>query len=138
MELYLFFVLGTAPTLSQWQHAIDQTDFPIRFTVSVDLEKHSGFIPVSMNGQSTGFYFLLENQGNLEQAYPQIAAKNLKRGVVYSLSYARPQECSVAFYAAAALAAHSDVIAYDPQDGEFLSYSDLKAAADECAAEQDR
>jgi len=135
MDLYVFLALGTAPGITQWQAALDAHRLPVQFQAHADLPKHAGFLPIKVDGASTGFYFGLENQRELEASYPEIAAGHLQPGTVFAFSFAHLDECAAAYYSAAALALSFNGVAFDPQESKFLTATDLRNTADTCANE---
>jgi hypothetical protein len=108
---------------------------PVQFSEQFDLSKHAGFVPVSVQGRKSGFYFLLESYQELTQSYPKLAGIKLDQPVVYSLGYGGHRlECVSAFYSAAILVARFGGVEFEPQGATFMSEQELTAAAKECQA----
>src|SRR5688500_129526 len=104
MELLVVLALERAPNMDAWQLALDKKTIPIQFSHDVDLKKHKGFVPVSMNRRIAGFYFRTESYAELSSTYPVLSSVIFDKPVVYSLGYGgSPLECASAYYAAAIL-----------------------------------
>ena len=133
MELLIILASQRAPTAQAWESALEDSRAPVQFSVRFDPSKQTGFVPVSVEGQQSGFYFLLESYQELKQAYPKLVSVQLHQPIVYSLGYgAHRLECAAAFYSAAILVARFGGIAFDPQGGAFISEHELTAAAKQC------
>ena len=81
-----------------------------------DPSKETGFVPVTVKGQKSGFYFLLESYRELAQSYPKLVGIKLDKPIVYSLGYGGDRlECAAAFYSAAILVARFGGVAFETQ-----------------------
>ena len=133
MDLYVF--IEGHPTLStvEWQQALDARALPVQLGRGVDLAGLSGFLPVVLDGRPTGFYFLREDATELASDIPEIKAAHLNKATAYNLSFGGHfLECARAYYSAAALVAKFNGRAFDPQDGKFLTFEELRAAGNGC------
>jgi len=135
MELIVILALQRAPTLDTWQRALDARHTPIQFTYKAELAKHTGFLPVEVNGRSSGFYFSQDPYSDVASTYPTLASTHIPKPVVYSFEYGGNfDECASVFYAAEVLVSDFGGVAYDPQGGTFMSSQELAGAAKECEA----
>lgn len=133
VELLVVLAASKAPDWSSWNQALWDAHVPASLARSVDLQRHSGFLPVRVQGRSTGFYFLAESAADLAQQYPALAAIPLIKPIVYSLSYdGRPEECAAAFLSASVLVSRFDGVAFDPQQGALLSLDQVNDGARQC------
>jgi hypothetical protein len=133
MELFVILALTRAPTADAWQKALIERHVPVQFSESLDLARHSGFVPLTVQGQRSGFYFLNESYAELREHYPVLANIKLERPVVYSLGYGGHMlECASAFYAASALVAQFGGVAFEPQGRVFMTEEQLVNAASQC------
>lgn len=133
MSLFIFFALQKAPNVTEIENAFKKQQLPVTFTEKVDFSKHSGFTPLKINGEESGFYFLLEDFDDLSSHIRAIKEKGIKPGPVYSLEYGgHAKECAAAFYTATALVAELGGIAFEPQGGTFMNAAELKSAAEMC------
>jgi hypothetical protein len=135
MDVYVFIDHPSPLTTIEWQQALDATHLPIQLRQDIDLSKHSGFLPITLKGKNTGFYFGLEDAVELSAAYPSIGAAHVQSTAVYTLSFGGDLlECASVYYSATALVAKFNGHAFDPQQDKFLSYSELRSTGDQCAA----
>jgi hypothetical protein len=135
MELLVILASQHAPTAQSWESALKDSHAPVQFSVRFDPSKQTGFVPVDVQGQKSGFYFLLESYQELTQLYPKLVSINLEQPIVYSLGYGGHRlECAAALYSAAILVARFGGVAFDPQGATFVSQQELTAAAKQCQA----
>jgi hypothetical protein len=133
VELLVVLAASKAPDWSSWNQALWEARLPASLARSVDLKRHTGFLPVRVAGHATGFYFQLESGSDVGVQYPVLAAVPLVDPVVYSLSYSgHPEECAAAFLSAAVLVARFDGIAFDPQQNALLTLEQVKDGAQQC------
>lgn len=133
MDLYVFIEAHASLNAVEWQQALDARALPVQLTKGVDLAEFSGFLPVVLDGRPTGFYFFREDVTELASAIPEIMAAHLDKAIVYNLNFGGHfLECASAYYSAAALVAKFNGRAFDPQDGEFLNFEELRTAGNEC------
>jgi hypothetical protein len=133
MTLLVIFAAGHAPDAPAWNKALAEAHTPALLAQNIDLSKHTGFLPVTVGGKKTGFYFLLESFPELAAHYPAVAALKVEKPMVYSLGYGGDlNECAAVFYSASALVEKFGGTAFDPQGGTMVGAKDLIAAAKEC------
>ena len=133
IELLVILAASKAPDWSSWNQALWDARAPASLARSVDLRRHSGFLPVRVAGRATGFYFLVESAVDVAARYPAIATVPLINPIVFSLSYgAHPGECAAAFLSASVLVSRFDGVAFDPQQGALLSLEQVDDAARQC------
>ena len=132
IELLVVLAGSKAPDWSSWNQALWDAHVPASLARSVDLRRHTGFLPVRVEGRSTGFYFLTETAADLAQ-YPQLASVPLTDPIAYSLSYGgHPEECAAVFLSASVLVAKFNGVAFDPQQGAILSLDQVNDGARQC------
>jgi hypothetical protein len=134
VELLVILATSKAPDWSSWNQALWEAHVPASLARSVDLQRHNGFLPVRVQGRATGFYFMVESASDLAMQYPALAAVPLSKPIVYSLSYARPQECAAAFLSASVLVSRFQGVVFDPQQGLMLSLEQVNDGARQCLA----
>jgi hypothetical protein len=133
MDLYVFIEGYPSLNTVEWQQALDAKALPVQLTEGVDLAGHSGFLPVVLDGRPTGFYFFREDATELASDIPEIEAAHLNKATVYNLNFGGHfLECASAYYSAAALVAKFNGRAFDPQDGKFLTFEELREAGNGC------
>ncbi|HVQ13558.1 MAG TPA: hypothetical protein VMS40_08205, partial [Vicinamibacterales bacterium] len=57
MELFVILAATQAPDVDAWNKALATASVPLSF-MSVDLARHTGFLPAAFKGRDTGIYFL--------------------------------------------------------------------------------
>jgi len=134
VELLVVLATSKAPDWSSWNQALWEAHVPASLARSVDLQRHNGFLPVRVQGRATGFYFVEESASDLAMQYPALAAVPLSKPIVYSLSYARPEECAAAFLSASVLVSRFEGVVFDPQQGLMLSLEQVNDGARQCLA----
>jgi hypothetical protein len=133
MQLFVVLALHSSPTGEAWQNALKEQGVPLQFSALPDPARDTGFVPLTVLGQPSGFYFLRENYGELRGLYPALARVKLQEPVVYSLGYGGHfLECASAFYAASVLVARFGGVAFEPQGGSFMTERQLVDAAKLC------
>jgi hypothetical protein len=133
MELFVIFALSKSPTFDQWQGELKASGAPVQFARKVDLQQHTGFLPVKVQGRDSGLFLLRQSYSELAAHYPALHQLKQEDPIVYSLGYGGDfNECASAFYSAAALVAISGGKAFEPQGGQFMSKEDLIDAASNC------
>jgi hypothetical protein len=137
MDLYVF-IDHAAPTVVEWQQALDEKQLPVELGKVTDLAKLNGFFPMTLRGKKAGFEYLIENMDDLSSLYPEIHGAKLKERTALSLSYGGMLGCASAFYSAAALVAKFNGRAFDTEGGKFLGYAELRKTADQCYALADK
>ena len=133
MELFVILAAGHAPDATAWSKALAEARTPAVLAQDIDLSKRTGFLPVTVSGKRTGFYFLLESFPDLAAHYPAVAALKIAKPVVYSLGYGGdPNECAAAFYSASVLVDKFGGTAFEPQAGKVMGAKELIGTAKEC------
>jgi len=133
MQLFVVLGLHSSPTGEAWQNALKEQGVPVEFSPLPNPARDTGFFPVTVLGQQSGFFFVREDYGELRGHYPALASIKLQEPVVYSLGYGGHfLECASAFYAASVLVARFGGVAFDPQEGTFMTKRQLVDAAKQC------
>jgi len=133
VDIFVFLALNRAPDFDAWQKALRANRPEIHFAAPVDLAKHSGFLPVSVDGDATGFYFVKSDPKELASDYPIAATAGLKGGVAYQLSFGGDaNECVAAMLSAEVLVKSFGGVAFDPQGGKVMTARELEDNAKLC------
>jgi hypothetical protein len=126
VEILVLMATHQSPTSDAWQKALKEYSLPVQFSELTDLTRHTGFMPLTVRGQRSGFYFLIESYTEARTLYPVLANVKLQEPVVYSLQFGGHfLEGASAFYAAAVLVARFGGVAFDPQGGTFVTQEQL-------------
>jgi hypothetical protein len=129
MELLVFFAVGDAPDLQAWKSALSDRNIPVSITEEVDLGTHSGFLPMRLENEDTGLYFLIEDFEDVAANIPPVQEVSIEDPVVYSLGFGgHMAEGAVVFYSAAVLTAAFNGMAFETQGGVFMNSDELLEA----------
>lgn len=135
MELFVLFAVTKTPTFDAWAEELTTQRAPVQLDHPVDLQKHTGFLPVRLQGHESGFFFLRPDYDELVGAYPALSDLSAQNPSVFSLGYGGNfDECASAFYSAAALVRITGGKAFEPQGGIFMSERELINAGETCLA----
>ena len=135
MELLVFLALEKTPNVAAWNDALRETGVPVQISASVDLSKHSGFLPMKLGDENTGLYFLTEEYADLAAQIPELSRLPFEKIVVFSLGYGGDfKEGAAVFYSASALVAKFEGVAFDTQGGQFMTVAELLDAAKQLSA----
>src|SRR6185312_7147483 len=128
MELFVILAASSAPDVTAWNRALADAHVPVSIHVA-DLPKHHGYLPVVLDGKTTGFRsFDIESSRELAEQYPAVAKLKVERAVVFALGYGDALEGAVVFYSASVLVATFGGIAFEPQGGVIMNREDLVKA----------
>lgn len=140
MEIFVIFSVGDAPDIQEWKSALSERSIPVSISEGVDLSAHSGFLPMRLEDEDTGLYFLLEDFEDLAASIPSLKQVSIDNPVVYSLGFGgNVAEGAVVFYSASALTAEFNGMAFETQGGVFMNADELLEGAKQLhqmAAEQ--
>lgn len=129
-ELYVLAKPSQLPSLPEWQAALNRSSFPIKLDESVNLVKHSGFLPCTFKDLATGFELAIGHSNELTESYPELKPKTYDLDAVATFSWSGDMtECVSAFCSAAVLTQLSNGILYDPQEGQLFSASEAALQA---------
>ncbi len=129
MELFVLFAMQDAPNLDEWKSALSERDLPVSITEEVDLSTHSGFLPMRLESEDTGLYFLMEDYADLAANTPPLKEISIENPIVYSLGFGgHMDEGAAVFYSAYALTVEFNGIVFDPQGAAFMNADDLLKA----------
>ena len=135
MELLVFLSMDAAPNVQKWNAALAERKLPVKITETVNLTEHSGFLPMTLDGNPTGLYFLNEDYSELAASIPSLTKPPFANTVVYSLGYGGDfKEGAVVFFAAAALVEEFRGVAFETQAGQFMGAPELVEAAKQLQA----
>jgi hypothetical protein len=134
MDLFVILAAAQAPDVDRWNSALAAARSPASIVEVRDLSAHSGFLPVLIDGQRTGFEFYRSRSlTELAAHYPVVSTLKIKDPVVYQLVYHGDlKECAAAFYSAAVLVSKFGGTALESQAGVVVSADDLVKGAMEC------
>lgn len=140
MEIFVIFAVGDAPDIQEWKSALSERCIPVSISEEVDLSAHSGFLPMRLEDEDTGLYFLLEDFEDLAASIPSLKQVSIDNPVVYSLGFGgNVAEGAAVFYSASALTAEFNGMAFETQGGVFMNADELLEGAKQLhqmAAEQ--
>ena len=130
MELFVLFAVGDAPNIQEWNDALSQRNIPVTVAEQVDLDSHTGFLPMRLEDNDTGLYFLIVDYDDLAAGVPPLKEVPIADPVVYSLGFGgHMAEGAVVFYSASVMAAEFNGIVFETQGGVFMNSDELLEAA---------
>lgn len=138
VELYVFLEANKLPAVQDWQTTIRKYSLPLTLDHTLNPHTNQGFTPATYGMIETGFEFDLCQAADILTTYPHLK-RTLER---YDLSATfcwgdNLTECASATAAAAALAAISDGILYDPQGDKAYTGASAIAMAQRTLQEID-
>src|SRR5262245_58434781 len=129
MELFVLSDRRLA-SLAEWQDSITAVAFPLRLSTDTPLQALNGFLPVLLNGRSTGFECAHWDAGRLMAECPDLDFGHRWR---YALSFrfggTDLYEGPAAFMAASAYARATDGMVLDWEQGELIAPQQAAALA---------
>lgn len=108
-------------SISEWQNAADELQFPIKFSSEVQFENVKGFLPVIWKGRNTGFEC---NHWAVEDVTEAVGDLKLESKFKYALAFrwiGDFSELVSALQAAAAYAVATEGAVFDCEGGELNS-----------------
>ena len=121
VQLYVYLRDKDIPSVETWQKVINNAGFDLTLDKSFSIRKHTGYLPVLLQGTKSGFEFSLDTA---HESFVPSCAKERPAGydrvAVFRLG-SDLRELMAAVYAAAALTKASSGIFYDGESGECYS-----------------
>jgi hypothetical protein len=106
-------------SIVEWQNAINLEGFPLRLSSDKPLANHSGFLPVYLNDNLSGFECQFVQPSDIATTYPEI---EFGRAWKYAMALnwiGSFKEMQAAWMAAAAYARATDGIVFDEEAGQL-------------------
>jgi hypothetical protein len=113
-------------SINEWQRAIDGVAYPLRLTNEVELASASGLLPVTLNGERSGFEIFHDDAKQVMQQYGGV---HFLRPYRYALGFRWRGDLSellAAWMAATAYAAETEGVIFDPASGKTHSTKEAK------------
>jgi hypothetical protein len=121
MEMYVFSD-RELDTVSDWQAAIDAEGYPLQLSADVQLKTHSGFLPMHLRGELTGFECDREDAAELIQACPRIDFGHpWKFALGFRWLGSKESELLAAWMAGTAYAHASGGVIFDGETGKIFT-----------------
>lgn len=131
MELMIFSD-KQVDTTQEWQAAIDAEGFPLRLSDDVILDRISGFFPMHLRGELTGFECYHEDSGEIIAQNPGLGLDHPWKFVLnFVWLGSRWNELLAAWMAATAYARVTDGIIIDGEDWKFYTADQARAVVDD-------
>ncbi len=133
LELVLVFALGSPPSASALQSALDRQGIPVHVSSSSDLRKHTGFLPLEYETRKTGFYVNQLTYEGLIADYPQAKVPSRAAKAVLSLGWGADfLECASVFQVASVLVSEFGADAFDTESATYIALKGVKEGAAAC------
>lgn len=109
-------------SVAEWQAAIAAEGYPLQLSSDMIFEELSGFFPMHLRGELTGFECYREDAADVEQADLGVEIDhNWKFLLVFSWLGSKENELLAAWMAATAYARATNGIIYDGEEGKLLT-----------------
>lgn len=131
MELMIFSdrQLGS---IQEWQATIDAEGFPLRLSSDVILDRISGFFPMHLRGELTGFECYHEDPGEIIATNPDLGIDHPWKFVLHLVWLgSKWNELIAAWMAATAYARATDGIIIDGEDWKIYNPAQARAVVDD-------
>lgn len=127
MEL-LIFADKELDNVQEWQAAIDAEGFPLRLAADVIFNRISGFFPMHLRGELTGFECYHEDSGKIIAMNPGLGIDHPWRFVLHFVwRGSKWNELLAAWMAASAYARATNGIIIDGEDWKFYTAAQARA-----------
>lgn len=119
-------------TVEEWQAAIDAEGFPLRLSDDVILGRISGFFPMHLRGELTGFECYHEDSSEIIAQNPGLGIDHPWKFVLHFVWLgSKWNELLAAWMAATAYARVTDGIIIDGEDWKFYTADQARAVVDD-------
>jgi hypothetical protein len=119
MELWVFSD-KQLNSISEWQHAIDAENYPLKLAQEVQFEKLQGFLPARLRGEPSGFECYRDSADALMRGNPDV---DFDHAWTFALALrwvgSSIKELRAAWMAGTAYAQATDGMILDDQEGKF-------------------
>jgi hypothetical protein len=131
MELWVFSD-KKLNTISEWQHAIDAEDYPLKLTQGVQFENLKGFLPAQLRGETCGFECYWDNADALMRGSPDVNFGDAwKFALALRWMGSSPNELRAAWMAGMAYARATDGVIFDDQEGKLRNPTEARQVVQE-------
>lgn len=132
MSILLLLAIEKSPNIDELNKKAKELNIPIVYDPSIEVKSHSGFYPLKLNNEKSGFeIYVIDDIGKLKNSLPQTGL-SIDYGAAYQFRFGfQHNEGPAAFYTAAVITATYDGVAFDPQSGHYLNQKQLIQAANE-------
>lgn len=114
--------------IQEWQAALDVEGYPLRLSPDMLFEQLSGFFPMYLRGELTGFECYHEDVSDVRDAVPDIdVGHDWKFVLVFVWLGSKENELIAAWMAATAYAQATNGMILDGEAGEFCTPADARA-----------
>ena len=129
MSLFVVLALEIEPNTRELNQTANELGYLIEYSPNIELKKHSGFIPVTLDGQKAGVELYSYSTNELPEQFKTLLPNNYKQGVVYQFRFGgNPKEAQVAFTSAIIINTKYNGVAIEDQSGALLSVEQLAEA----------
>ncbi len=119
IDLGVYLERSKLPTFSEWSQGISDAGFPLHFPGTVNLAKHSGYLPAVFRDEESGFEFSLSTLDDDEECPDDIQSELPAVDAVAWFRFTETNEL-LAATAAAAVLAHLSNGVFELDEGRLL------------------
>jgi len=126
LDIFVFLALGTEPDESFLNAKAQELNLPITYSEPFDLDSQSGFYPIKLNGEISGFEIFKIDYASIIQQLPKPKNGFLEHGVAYHFRYSyNHNEPTSVFYTSAILSTLEGSLVFETQEADFISTDEL-------------
>ncbi|MCV6623240.1 MAG: hypothetical protein OIF51_15975 [Cellvibrionaceae bacterium] len=129
MSLFVVLALEMEPKTHELNEVASASGYELSLSESIEINTHSGFLPVTFEGQETGFELYVFPVSEVPEQLKSAIPVSLHSGNMYQLSFGyKSHEAQAALATAMNMNIKYNGVTIEDQAGTLLSVEQLKAA----------
>lgn len=129
MSLFVVLALEMEPNIHEINEVAFASNYELLLSESIEINSHSGFLPVTIDGQKSGFELYVFPASEVPEHFKNVIPVNLQNGNIYQLSFGyKSHEAQAAFTTAISMNIKYNGIIIEDQAGTLLNIEQLKIA----------
>ena len=126
MSLFVILALEKSPNTGELEAAAKELNYPIAYVEHVELKDQSGFFPVKLSGEDSGFETYFVDYEGLKNYLPSTESITFSNPVVFEFRWgSSTKEGAAIFYTAAIISLKYGGVVFSPEAGTFSSPEEL-------------
>lgn len=114
-------------SVAEWQNAIDREGYPLRLSDEIAFADLAGFLPATLQGESTGFEVRHEAADEFMQDTPDVSFGHDWKHLLSFRWSGNPVELLAVVMASTAYAAVTGGVIFDGESGELIAAEERRA-----------